>query len=49
MGTLIGIIGLAITLYSIKLKFFSDPKEEIEHLIIQFRATKHFLQDFNMN
>ncbi len=45
MVTLIGFIGIVIALYSIKLKFFSESKEELEHLKIQFRATQILSMD----
>lgn len=45
MVTLIGFIGIVIALYSIKLKFFSESKEELEHLKIQFRAIQTLSMD----
>lgn len=40
MEVLIGVISVLIALFAIKLQFFSEPKEELDHLEIQFRATQ---------
>ncbi len=40
MGIVIGIIGVLISLWMIKLQFFSKPKEELEHMILLFQSTQ---------
>jgi hypothetical protein len=40
MGTIIGIISALIAIFAIKLQFFSKPREEFEHLRVQFKATQ---------
>ena len=36
----IGISALLVAIFTLKLQFFSRPKEELEHLQIQFKASK---------
>ena len=36
----IGISALLVAIFTLKLQFFSRPKEELEHLQIQFKATQ---------
>ena len=40
MELVIGIIGILLTLWTIKMQFFSKPNEELKHLTIQFMATQ---------
>ena len=42
MELVIGIIGILLTLWTIKMQFFSKPNEELKHLTIQFMATQKF-------
>lgn len=37
---IIGFVCVLLTLWTIKMQFFSKPKEELEHLRIQFKATQ---------
>lgn len=38
---IIGFVCVLLTLWTIKMQFFSKPKEELEHLRIQFKATQN--------
>lgn len=38
---IIALVGIGLTLWTIKMQFFSKPKEELEHLRIQFKATQN--------
>lgn len=40
MEIAIGILALFVAVLTLKLQFFSKPKEELEHLQIQFRSTQ---------
>ena len=40
MDLVIGIIGILLTLWTIKMQFFSKPNEDLKHLTIQFMATQ---------
>lgn len=40
IGLVLTIIGVILSAYAVKLQFFSKPKEELQHLRIQFRATQ---------
>ena len=40
MELVIGIIGILLTLWTIKMQFFSKPKEELEHMILLFQSTQ---------
>ncbi len=42
MELVIGIIGILLTLWTIKMQFFSKPNEELKHLTIQFMATQNY-------
>ncbi len=48
----IGISALLVAIFTLKLQFFSRPKEELEHLQIQFKATQelslHVLNDLDI-
>jgi len=46
MGILIGIISALIAIFAIKLQFFSKPKEELNHLKVQFKATQQLSLEF---
>ena len=37
---IISLVGLFLTWWTIKMQFFSKPKEELEHLTVQFMATQ---------
>jgi len=40
MEITIGILTLLVAIFTLKLQFFSKPKEELEYLQIQFKATQ---------
>ena len=40
MELVIGIIGILLTLWTIKIQFYSKPKEELEHMILTFKSTQ---------
>lgn len=40
MELVIGIIGVLLTLWTIKIQFYSTPKKELEHMILLFNSTQ---------
>ena len=40
MELVIGIIGILLTLWTIKIQFYSKPKGELEHMILTFKSTQ---------
>lgn len=38
---IIALVSIGLTLWTIKMQFFSKPKEELEHVRIQFKATQN--------
>lgn len=41
ISIIIALVSIGLTLWTIKMQFFLKPKEELEHLRIQFKATQN--------